>query len=184
MTNNKLTDERLKTIRAETFAATMRGDSATVEISAALLVDILDQLREFRSDSRKPGLWEITDPDGGAYFVRDEPHDTDWRKALVVQRWYAAPPAAAWYPAETSPDIPRGKFLDCWVAGHFCERDHAAGPGQYKSAQPLVLLARWGGAELLRGDEGGWSVVDMPDGSFTPRAWQPIAKPDFPLGAL
>lgn len=97
---------------------------------------------------------------------------------------YLAPQSSAWHPAETSPDVPRGEFLDCWVAGHFRECDHAAGPGQYKSAQPLVLLARWGGTELLRGDEGGWSVVDMPDGSFEPRAWQPIAKPEFPLGAL
>lgn len=92
--------------------------------------------------------------------------------------------ATAWHPAETSPDVPRGEFLDCWVAGHFRECDHAAGPGQYKSARPLVLLARWGGTELLRGDEGGWSVVDMPDGSFEPHAWQPIAKPEFPLRAL
>lgn len=108
---------------------------------------------------------------------------------LEIKPLFTCPPAATspgcqWHPAETSPDVPRGEFLDCWVAGHFCERDHAAGPGQYKSARPLVLLARWGGAELLRGDEGGWSVVDMPDGSFTPRAWQPIAKPEFPLGAL
>ncbi|EKE3213123.1 hypothetical protein OUN72_002831 [Salmonella enterica subsp. enterica serovar Essen] len=97
---------------------------------------------------------------------------------------YLAPQSSAWHPAETSPDVPRGEFLDCWVAGHFRECDHAAGPGQYKSARPLVLLARWGGTELLRGDEGGWSVVDMPDGSFEPHAWQPIAKPEFPLRAL
>ncbi|MGL3256643.1 hypothetical protein ACSVNO_05965 [Salmonella enterica] len=104
---------------------------------------------------------------------------------LEIRPLFTCPPAlAAWFPAETSPDVPRGEFLDCWVAGHFRECDHAAGPGQYKSARPLVLLARWGGTELLRGDEGGWSVVDMPDGSFEPRAWQPIAKPEFPLGAL
>ncbi|EAQ1856029.1 hypothetical protein E2V56_05505 [Salmonella enterica] len=91
---------------------------------------------------------------------------------------------AAWHPADNPPDVPRGEFLDCWVAGHFRERDHAAGPGQYKSVRPLVLLARWGGVELLRGKEGGWSVVDMPDGTFTPRAWQPIAKPAYPPEAL
>ncbi|ECC1559581.1 hypothetical protein FNI18_06095 [Salmonella enterica subsp. salamae] len=92
---------------------------------------------------------------------------------------------AAWYPAEISPDVPRGEFLDCWVAGYVCERDHAAGPEQYTSAQLLVLLARWGGAELLRGGSGGWSFDErLPDGGLKILAWQPIVKPDYPLGAL
>lgn len=95
------------------------------------------------------------------------------------------PGAAAWYPAEISPDVPRGEFLDCWVAGYVCERDYSAGLGQYKSAQPLVLLARWGGTELLRGGDGGWSFDErLPDEGFKILAWQPIAEPDFPLETL
>lgn len=93
---------------------------------------------------------------------------------------YVAPQLAAWYPAETSPDVPRGEFLDCWVAGCVYERDNYCKP-----AKLLVLLARWGGTELLRGDEGGWSFDErLPDGGLKILAWQPIVKPDYPLGAL
>lgn len=105
------------------------------------------------------------------------------QRAIDTQQ--SGEPSAAWYPAETSPDVPRGEFLDCWVAGYVCERDHAAGPEQYTSAQLLVLLARWGGVELLHGDEGGWSFDErLPDEGFKPLAWQPIVKPEFPLGVL
>ncbi|EDA8652363.1 hypothetical protein QNQ09_002525 [Salmonella enterica] len=98
---------------------------------------------------------------------------------------YIEPQPAAWYPAEISPDVPRGEFLDCWVVGYVCERDYSAGLGQYKSAQPLVLLAHWGGTELLRGGDGGWSFDErLPDEGFKILAWQPIAEPDFPLETL
>ena len=40
----------------------------------------------------KPELWEIENPGEGTYFVHDAPHDQDWRKDLIVQRWYAEPP--------------------------------------------------------------------------------------------
>lgn len=40
----------------------------------------------------KPELWEIENPGEGTYFVYNAPHDQDWRKDLIVQRWYAEPP--------------------------------------------------------------------------------------------
>lgn len=42
--------------------------------------------------SLKPELWEIENPGEGTYFVWNEPHAQDWRKNLIVQRWYAGPP--------------------------------------------------------------------------------------------
>lgn len=40
----------------------------------------------------KPELWEIDNPGEGTYFVRDAPHDQDWRKNMIVQCWFAEPP--------------------------------------------------------------------------------------------
>ncbi|EIX6435098.1 hypothetical protein MKU92_004078 [Salmonella enterica] len=148
---------------------------------------------------------------------------------LEIRPLFTASPA--WHPAETSPDVPRGESLDCWVAVHFAERDYAAGPGQYRLAQPQVLRLSWlnagltdeerecwdadgclpdgapGGLEFWQSEDGehgdftGWTGAEgngyrelvaaadgwVPDGYLVGRfkilAWQPIIKPDFPLGA-
>ncbi|EEE2001859.1 hypothetical protein CI266_002157 [Salmonella enterica subsp. enterica serovar Kotte] len=147
---------------------------------------------------------------------------------------YAAPQLAVWYPSETSPDVPRGESLECWVAVHFEERirSYATGLGQYRSARPRILRLSWlnaeltdderihweregylpdsspGGLEVWQSEDGehgdftGWTGAEgngyrelvagadgwVPDGYLVGRfkilAWQPVIKPDFPLGVL
>jgi len=48
-TNDKLTNERLDLIRAETIGVSAaRGDGASVEVNAALFVSVLTELQEYR----------------------------------------------------------------------------------------------------------------------------------------
>lgn len=67
----------------------LKGDgvlSLRGEFELACLRQLLASLKV------KPELWEIDNPGEGTYFVYDAPHDQDWRKNMIVQRWYAEPP--------------------------------------------------------------------------------------------
>lgn len=80
---------RERIARIEECASRMPGGlrlSMNTEFELACLRQLLASLQV------KPELWEIDNPGEGTYFVRDAPHSQDWRKDMIVQRWFAEPP--------------------------------------------------------------------------------------------
>lgn len=100
----------------------------------------------------KPELWEIENPGEGTYFVYDAPHDQDWRKDLIVQRWFPEPPV----PVVTKRDWVRAEHAE-WSQATFGNVG-PIGPLKHLSIEALEAaeapgdLSEWADLQFLMWD--------------------------------
>lgn len=92
-----LSKERLEEIESVLSAGAL-GYSIEREEMLAMARELL-ALRE----RAEPVLWEIDNPGEGSYYTEHEPQPGDYRRDLIIAKFYAEPPAPV-VPEEATPD--------------------------------------------------------------------------------